>query len=679
MLFRAIVFQPSAPILIADDDRNYREVSAGAARLLGLPREKIIGRSLDDFTEAGFKPVIAERWRTFLDEGEQEGTIPLLGTEGSLQHIEYLAKGNVGPVTHLLVLKKGLAQQDKRSADGNLPAVVEDYGLSLLDASGRIVSWYAGAERIYGYRGSDVAGRLVSLVYPDDETPGKLQDELKRAAFEGHAGWEGWHVKKDGTRFWANVINMAIKKQNGDLQGFARVVRDFSNRRQSAEKLRLIRTRPGQQPAETSIAGIVSGEFDRLLEANDSFLNMLGYTRDDLQAGLLRWPDLTPPEYAALDELAHEEELRFGACTPFVKELIRRDGVRVPVLVATSILNLSPFGWITFVQDLRERRRLESVVADVAEVHDSFEEIVGSSPAIRRVMGQIEVVAPTDATVLILGETGTGKELVARAVHRLSARRNRPFIVLNCAAIPAGLLESELFGYERGAFSGALHQKLGRFELANKGTLFLDEVGDIPLDLQPKLLRALQERSLERLGGTRTIPIDVRLVVATNRNLAQMMTQKLFRSDLYYRIKVFPITTPPLRDRPGDIPELARHFTRKYSAKMNRTVERIPSETMRALMNWRWPGNIRELENFIERSVILSPGPSLRAPVTELAVGGDLEANLDSTLEDVERDHILRVFREAGGVVSATAIRLGLPRTTLNAMMKKLGISRGDL
>jgi formate hydrogenlyase transcriptional activator len=279
---------------------------------------------------------------------------------------------------------------------------------------------------------------------------------------------------------------------------------------------------------------------------------------------------------------------------------------------------------------------------------------------------------------LIQGETGTGKELIAGSIHRISPRRNLPFISLNCAAIPTGLLESELFGYERGAFTGALSQKIGRFEMAHQGTLFLDEVGDIPLDLQPKLLRALQEKSFERLGGTRTIPIDVRLVAATNRNLTKMMGDKLFRSDLYYRLKVFPIISPPLRDHPEDIPMLARHFTKKYAAKMGRTIDRIPSETMKALESWSWPGNVRELENFIERSVILSQGSSLRVPVSELRPHAP-EIESDATLDHMERNHILRVFQETGGVISATAHRLGIPRTTLDALMKKLGISRSDL
>ena len=282
--------------------------------------------------------------------------------------------------------------------------------------------------------------------------------------------------------------------------------------------------------------------------------------------------------------------------------MIRKDGTRIPVLVATAVLKLSPYRWITFVQDLRQRNRFEGLDDEDVELSpdfDDFEDMVGASATLRRVRRLAEVVAPTDATVLIMGETGTGKELVARAIHRMSPRRNLPFITLNCAAIPTGLLESELFGYEKGAFTGALMQKIGRFEMAHKGTLFLDEVGDIPLELQPKLLRALQEKVFERLGGIKTIDIDIRLVAATNRNLTQMMGDKLFRSDLYYRLKVFPITTPPLRDRPDDIPILARHFMKKYAARMHRQIDTIPSDTMRALVAWRWPGNVRELENFI--------------------------------------------------------------------------------
>jgi len=674
-MFRAIVFYPSAPILLTDDHRQSREASIGVSKLLGLPREKIIGRSLDDFTTPDFKPLISERWNAFLHNGEQLGIVPLVGPDGTRREVEYSVKGNVLPVRHLVVLhdKSDKTPDGKRS----VPAWVQDYALFLLDVEGRIVAWYAGAERIYGYSSSEVIGQNASLFYPDEDALLKLQEKLKRGAAEGHVGAEGWHVKKDGSRFWANSITMALKDESGKLQGFARIVRDFSDRHELDEKLRRDRARLRPVPAKPKIAGIVSGEFDRIPEANDAFLKLVGYTREDLQEGRLNWPELTPAEYSPLDELAHEEGLRFGACTPFEKELIRKDGTRVPVLIATAVLKLCPFHWISFIQDLRDRDRLEGVEEE-AELEHGFEEMVGTSATLKRVQRQVEVVAPTDATVLILGDTGTGKELIARAIHRLSPRRNAPFITLNCAAIPTGLLESELFGYERGAFTGALSQKIGRFEMAHRGTLFLDEVGDIPLELQPKLLRALQEKSFERLGGTRTIPIDVRLLAATNRNLTQMMGDKLFRSDLYYRLKVFPIITPPLRDHPEDIPLLARHFVKKFAAQMDRKIDKIPAETMRTLVSFPWPGNVRELENFIERSVILSQGPSLRAPLAELR-GGEAAANGGSTLEEVERDYIVRVFRETGGVVSTTATRLGMPRTTLNAMMKKLGISRSDL
>jgi PAS domain S-box-containing protein len=689
LLFRALVHRPSASIFIADDDRRYREASVGATRFLGLPREKIIGRILDDFAAPSFKPVISERWRAFLEEGEQQGTLQLVGPDGRSRDVEYIAKGNVLPVRHLLLMRDktadtpdgGPVDAKKDPSKTDVPPLVQDYALFLLDADGQIVAWYAGAERIYGYKCQEAIGQHVSLLYAGEDTlrvRGKADEDLKRVAGEGHVGAEGWQVKKDGPRFWANVITVALKDENGDLQGFARVVRDFSDRHERDEKLRRSRARLRPLPAESTIVGIVSGELDRIPEANDAFLELVGYSREDLQAGRLLWPDLTAPEYLVLDDLAHDEELRFGACTPFEKELIHKDGTRIPVLVATTVLKLTPYKWITFVQDLRERARLENIDEKVVEITHHFEEIIGNSTAMKRVMGQVELVAPTDATVLVLGETGTGKELIARAIHRMSPRRNLPFITLNCAAIPTGLLESELFGYERGAFTGALAQKIGRFELAHRGTLFLDEVGDIPLQLQPKLLRALQEKAFERLGGTKTIPIDVRLLAATNRNLTQMMGEKLFRSDLYYRLKVFPITTPPLRDHPEDIPQLARHFAKKYATKMDRTIEKISSDTMRALVSWPWPGNVRELENFIERSVILSRGPTLRVPLAELRAAA-IEITGGYTLEEVEKDYILRVFRETGGIISAAATRLGVPRTTLQAMMKKLGISRADL
>jgi DNA-binding NtrC family response regulator len=309
----------------------------------------------------------------------------------------------------------------------------------------------------------------------------------------------------------------------------------------------------------------------------------------------------------------------------------------------------------------------------------NFGEIVGRSPALAEVLKQVEVVAPTESTVLILGETGTGKELIARAVHTISSRSNRPFVKLNCAAIPSGLLESELFGHEKGAFTGAVAQRIGRFELADGGTLFLDEVGDIPLELQSKLLRVLQEQEFERLGSTRTLRVDVRLVAATNRNLEKMAGEKQFREDLYFRLNVFPIRVPPLRERAGDVPVLVRHYVDKYAQRMNKTIETITDETMAALCRFPWPGNIRELQNFIERAVILTPGSVLQIPLEDLKMSAPVASSTSATLEDIERDHILQVLRESGEVIGGprgAAARLGLKRTTLLSKMERLGISR---
>jgi len=308
-----------------------------------------------------------------------------------------------------------------------------------------------------------------------------------------------------------------------------------------------------------------------------------------------------------------------------------------------------------------------------------FEQIIGNSPALESVLEQVERVAPTDSTVLIQGETGTGKELIARAIHNLSSRCGRPFIRLNCAAIPFDLLESELFGHEKGAFTGAIAQKIGRFELADKGTLFLDEVGDIPLPLQPKLLRVLQEQEFERLGSGRTHQVDVRLVAATHRNLVEMVKRNEFRSDLYYRLNVFPVPLPPLRERREDIPALVEHFVEIYARRMGKQIDRISPETMSEITSYPWPGNIRELQNFIERSVILTSGNVLESPLASLRSATEVESLGPITMEDAERDHIRKTLGQTRWVVSGpngAAARLGIKRSTLYFRMQKLGISR---
>jgi PAS domain S-box-containing protein len=323
---------------------------------------------------------------------------------------------------------------------------------------------------------------------------------------------------------------------------------------------------------------------------------------------------------------------------------------------------------------MQEKSYLESEI----ETELGFEEIIGQSAPLREILRKARIVAPTDSTVLLLGETGTGKELVARSIHALSPRRGRSFIKLNCAAVPTGLLESELFGHEKGAFTGAVSQKVGRLELADKGTLFLDEVGELPLELQPKLLRVLQDREFERLGGVKTVRVDVRIVSATNRDLRRDVAEKKFREDLFYRLNVFPIQLPPLRDRRSDIPILVHHFVRKHAARMGKVIEVIPRETIEALERWNWPGNIRELENMIERMVILSKGVTLAPPPAELDAG--LEVAEDN-LTEMEREHIIRVLEETHGVLSGTdgaASRLGIKRTTLQSMLKRFRIEADD-
>ena len=345
--------------------------------------------------------------------------------------------------------------------------------------------------------------------------------------------------------------------------------------------------------------------------------------------------------------------------------------------IALAVENAVAFGRVTAARDRLEDERLYLESEISAEYN--FEDIVGKSSALRQVLKQIEIVAPTDSTVLLHGETGTGKELIARAIHSLSFRKNRTFVRLNCAAIPSGLVESELFGHEKGAFTGALMLKKGRFEIADQGTLFLDEIGDISLELQPKLLRALQEHEFERLGSAKTIHVNVRLIAATHRDLQEMMRNNQFREDLFYRLNVFPIEIPPLRDRRDDIPLLVNFFVSKLSRKMQKHIESIPREAMEALTNAPWPGNIRELENFIERAVILTQGRDLRVPLKELRRASVASTTFGSTFEDAERQAIIEALHAASGKISGlggAAERLGLKRTTLQNKMRKLGISR---
>lgn len=571
---------------------------------------------------------------------------------------------------------------------------VKDYAIFMLDPEGRVSSWNEGAHRIKGYATEEILGQHFSIFYPkEDVAAGKPEMELKTAASDGKFQEEGWRVRKDGSRFWADVVITALRAEDGRLLGFAKVTRDFTERRKADERLRASENRFRSLFESSPDAIMVSDAQGKIAEANGQVERFFGYKRADLigQSIELLMPERFRQKHVSdRDRYAgHPQTRPMGAGLELFGR--RKDGSEFPVDIMLSPVQAEGELVLSVIRDLSEKVRIQEELArrerekqyleTELNLENSFEDIVGESEKLKRVLKQVETVAATDVTVLILGETGTGKDLIARAIHQLSPRKNRTFVKLNCAAIPTGLLESELFGHEKGAFTGAISQKIGRLELAHQGTLLLDEVGDLPPELQPKLLRALQEKEFERLGSTRTIPVDARLIAATNRNLEKMVADREFRSDLYYRLRVFPVTIPPLRERREDISLLVRYFVTQHARRMDKRIETIPADVMKALTKWSWPGNVRELENFIERSVILTKGPTLHIPFAELEMSAEAPSDGDSTLETSEREHILKVLRECKGVIAGAkgaAARLGLKRTTLNSKLKKLGVERDD-
>ena len=600
---------------------------------------------------------------------------------------------------HEANLRLEVANQElARSAERfrSLVAVVKDYAIFMLDPQGRVCTWNEGAERIKGYRSEEILGQHFTRFYPQEEIEaGKPESELKTAASQGQFEDEGWRVRKDGSRFWASVVITAIRDASGNLSGFTKVTRDLTNRRNAEEALRRSEQNLRMLFEFLPDAILVTDRAGKITQVNAQVEKFFGYNRSELlgQSVELLIPERFRGGHPKLREnYTSQPHVRaMGAGLELYGR--RKDGSEFPVDIMLGPAEVAEHTVIlSVIRDLTQKKRDEEALRraelerqyleEELNTEYRFEEIVGESRALKRVLKQVETVAREEATVLILGETGTGKELIARAIHELSPQRERTFVKLNCSAIPAGLLESELFGHERGAFTGAIAQKIGRLELAHHGTLFLDEIGDLPLELQPKILRALQEREFERLGGTKSIPVNVRLIAATNRNLTKMVADREFRSDLYYRLKVFPIELPPLRERREDIPVLVNYFVHKHSRRMNREIATIPADTMRALTAGNWPGNVRELENFIERSVILTQGPVLRAPLAELkTLDQQPPGSPDPSLENAEREHILRILREAKGMIGGlhgAASRLGLKRTTLNSKLKKLRIERKD-
>ena len=567
----------------------------------------------------------------------------------------------------------------------------------VVDATGTISLANPQTERLFGYTHAELVGKGVEILIPDRfrqvHSAHRNQFSKEARMRPMGAGLELYGRRKDGTEFPVDIMLSPIDRPEGQV--VLTVIRDVTGQKRAEKAMRLSEDRFRSLFEFSPDAIIVTDQNGTIAEMNGQVERFFGYARNELIGESVE--KLVPDRFRH----AHPAHRKNYAGQPRSRPMgiglelygRRKDGSEFPVDIMLSPVKTEGGELVlSVVRDLSEKKRAEEELArkerekryleEELNTEHQFEEIIGESLGLKRVLKQVETVAEQDVTVLILGETGTGKDLIARAIHRLSPRRDRTLVKLNCAAIPTGLLESELFGHEKGAFTGAIAQKIGRLELAHQGTLFLDEVGDLPLEIQPKLLRALQEKEFERLGGTRTIPVDIRLVAATNRNLEKMVADREFRTDLYYRLRVFPISIPPLRERREDIPLLVRYFVAKHAIRMDRKIESIPSEIMKALTKWDWPGNIRELENFVERCVILSKGPVLRAPVSELQVPEETTTwREDTSLEATEREHILRVLHEARGMIGGpdgAAVRLGLKRTTLNSKLKKLGIRRQD-
>ncbi len=735
-------------ILVTDKGGIIRAANSRTAELFGYGPSELIGLPIDNLVPARFRtrhPSHRENYSAHPRTRQMGAAMNLfaLRKDGSEFPVDIMLKPT-DTLFGLMVLSFVRDVTEQRAAlealrlnDQQLRSIIEsvrDYALYLLDRDGHVVTWNPGGERIKGYTAEEVLGKHFSRFFTQEDIDrGRPAELLRLASTRGRIEEQAWRIRKDGSRFWADIILTAIRDSSGAVTGYAKVTRDLTDRKRAEEAMMLqLSTALLANMDVRKLLGAISASVGELIPHDAATLALYDPTTGQLVANFLsadehgtqRREVRLPIENSPAGQAFRTREpvlLERMEDSPFDPETIRHltsigmhSGCWVPLIhrgdvigtmmiasrlestfsqreadtlvemadqVAMAVNNAVAFRQI---QDLRDRLGQEKkYLEEEINLERRFDDVVGESTGLRRVLREIETVAPTDATVLIQGETGTGKELLARAIHRLSPRSERTFIKINCAAIPAGLIESELFGHEKGAFTGAIARKIGRLELAHEGTLFLDEVGELPLDLQPKLLRALQEKEIERLGGSRPISVNVRLIAATNRDLAQMVAEKQFRSDLYYRLKVFPVFSPPLRERTGDIPILVRHFVDAHSRRMGKHIETIREETMAALTRWSWPGNIRELENFLERAVILTRGPVLFVPLAELEIqeaqeGQDWE---NPTLQAAEREHILRALREAQGQIGGStgaAARLGLKRTTLNSKIKKLGIERSD-
>lgn len=746
-LFEKLFDSSPDAILVTSANGRIYEVNPQGEQIFGYSREELLNLTIEDLIPERFRQRHLHHRTTYqadphmrpmgvglnlsgLRKDGQEFPVDILLSPVQIQE-QQVVLAIVRDITQRKQIEEKLRKSEERFRlliDG-----ARDYAIFMLDPEGKIITWNRGAERVKGYGSEEILGKHFSQFYsPEDIERGKPNFDLETAGTEGRYEDEGWRIRKDGSRFWANVIITAVRDPSGQLIGFSKVTRDFTNRKNAEESLLMelsttVLSRLDVQQMFLAIAA----SFQRLaphdyvtLALYDSRMERLRLHAISSKGKHIQTQDILPPIDRTPDGWVYihqqplfisnlntsrfsSEDLAYylqagvksaswlplnshgkiigtvsiGSLQESAFDFVDKEALlQIAGTIAAALDNTSA---LRQMADLSDRLKQEKqYLEEELRTTYNFEEIVGKSEGLRRVLKQVETVAPTDATVLVLGETGTGKELVARAIHDLSNRHEHTFVKLNCSAIPFGLLESELFGHEKGAFTGAIAQRIGRLEFAHQGTLFLDEIGDLPLELQPKLLRALQEKEIERLGGKRTIPVDVRLIAATNRDLQQMIKEGQFRSDLYYRLRVFPIEIPPLRQRRNDIPLLVNYFVAKHARRMNKHIDTIPEGTMSAFMKWQWPGNIRELENFLERAVILTQGSTLQAPLAELELQEEQVDSDNPDLRTAEREHILRILRETKGAIGGpggAAEKLGLKRTTLNSKLKKLGIKKTDL
>jgi PAS domain S-box-containing protein len=718
-LFRTLLDESNDAILVVDPQTlRFLDVNNKACSDLGYSREEILSMGVFDIDAAVTESSVAKG----NEELRKSGSIVIESLHRRKDKTTFPVELSMKRVQlereYIIAISRDLTE--RKQAESRLQASQERYravhdgspvGICWIEtATGRLLGVNPKYCEIVGRTEPDLIGRTFQSITHCDDLPENLA-KLRRLR-EGEVrnfAMEKRFVRPDGSVRWTEVEAAAMGPEGESPAWHLCIVQDVSGRKRDEARLKEYeRVVEGLEEMIT----VVDRDY-RFLIANRAFLNYRDMTKEQVIGhfaveigGKEIFERIIKPK---LDECFQgkvvEYEMKYTYPKMGERDLLMK---YFPIEGPSGVDRLvSILQDVTEKTKLKESRRLaeEALSQNVAQLREvteelrlakeklaeeklyleeaidselGFGEIIGGSKALRDVMQKVAKVAPSDATVLLLGETGTGKELVARRLHGLSTRHGNSFIKMNCAAIPSGLLESELFGHEKGAFTGAVARKVGRLELADKGTLFLDEIGDIPLSLQPKLLRVLQDMEFERLGGTQTLKVDFRLLAATNRDLFQSVTSREFRSDLYYRLNVFPIVIPPLRERREDIRPLVEHFVRKFATQMKKSITSIPSKTMEVLVRWRWPGNIRELENFLERSVILTPGSVLQAPLAELQLAEEENNGPGKDLlQEKEREHILRALRDCNGKLGGpdgAAARLGLKRTTLQSKLDQLGI-----